>query len=220
VSVYSHIALVRAHSPGRLSEWSLFRPCLRLEFKFHCHYCLSGESEVGPGQIFGGFEVDHFRPVSLFPQFARSYRNLLWSCHTCNRSKSNSWPTRADIKNGIRFPDPHKEPLGDHLELVGLLVHARNRSPLGQYTIDTLRLNSSVHQKIRKRRDVLNTFIRTCEGMIAELERSDSIPTTQLIEMRATLNMVRVELGGLAPWDAPRNCECSGNPAPLMSVPR
>ena len=217
MTVYSSDPICRKHSPGRYAALTAFRPCLRLEFSFRCYYCLAGESEVGPGQDYGGFEIDHFRPVSRFRQFSRKYRNLLWCCHTCNRAKSDTWPTAQEEKAGFRFPDPHREALGTHIELVGLLVRPLGGSTIGAYVIETIRLNSAVHQRIRKRRNLLNAFVRNCEGLLARHHARGTITDgPELVEMRASLNAAKSELGDFVPWDAPVSCECSGNAAPWL----
>jgi len=53
-----------------------------------CMYCSSNE----PSQ------VEHFRPLSVFPERAMEYENYLWSCDICNRTHK-----------GERFP-PDTEP--------------------------------------------------------------------------------------------------------------
>jgi hypothetical protein len=47
-----------------------------------CMYCSSTE----PSQ------VEHFRPLALFPERALDYSNYLWSCDICNRYKGNKFP--------------------------------------------------------------------------------------------------------------------------------
>jgi HNH endonuclease len=216
---YADEPLVRKHAPVRSSALANFRPCLRLDFDFCCFYCLSGESEVAPGRSHGGFEIDHFRPVSRFPQFSRTYRNLMWCCHACNRAKSDTWPTEQEVKAGFRFHDPSREGLGIPIELRGVLVQPRGGSTIGAYVIDTLRLNSSVHQRIRNRRNLLRAFVPTCEGLLARhLASRRIVEGPEFVEMRAALDLARSELGDLAPWDAPVTCACSGTAAPLATV--
>jgi hypothetical protein len=48
-----------------------------------CMYCSSNE----PSQ------VEHFRPLALFPEHALDYNNYLWSCDICNRKyKGDKFP--------------------------------------------------------------------------------------------------------------------------------
>lgn len=52
-----------------------------------CMYCSSNE----PSQ------VEHFRPISFFPELAFEYENYLWSCDICNRSyKGERFPPKTE----------------------------------------------------------------------------------------------------------------------------
>ncbi|MBM4342134.1 MAG: HNH endonuclease [Deltaproteobacteria bacterium] len=54
--------------------------------KGKCVYC---ESPAFADQF---WQVEHFRPKSLFPTLAYAWGNYLPSCSLCNHSKSNKWP--------------------------------------------------------------------------------------------------------------------------------
>jgi hypothetical protein len=177
---------------------------------FTCYYCLARETEAGPVSPNGDFEIEHFRPVSKFKQFRLRYRNLMWACRLCNRTKGDAWPSRADELEGRRFPDPHKESLGAHLEIVGHRVVARNESTEGAYFIETLRLNSAVQMRRRQRIESQVLLYRTCEKLLKQqLERSEPVSLTEIDSMRRDLDRVRQELEG-TPSDAPSACECAG----------
>ncbi len=79
-----------------------FRPHVREDFRETCAYCLLEEIWAAGAE---NFEVDHFRPQSLFPQLRASYYNLYWSCHVCNRLKRGQWPSRTMRESGIDFVD-------------------------------------------------------------------------------------------------------------------
>jgi hypothetical protein len=49
-------------------------------------YCLIRESW---GRITGEFDIDHFVPQTLRPDWPHEYDNLLYSCHVCNLRKGN-----------------------------------------------------------------------------------------------------------------------------------
>jgi len=38
-------------------------------------------------------EVDHFRPKSKFPELVYEWNNWVFSCHDCNQSKLDHWPS-------------------------------------------------------------------------------------------------------------------------------
>lgn len=98
-----------------------------------CMYCSSNE----PSQ------VEHFRPLSLFPELAMDYRNYLWSCDICNRTYKGTW-----------FP-----PLSG--------VGAELLNPLDDYVWDFFYIDDT-HGRLMKRFDLqLNVFmaraVSTCE---------------------------------------------------------
>jgi hypothetical protein len=82
----------RRHGPQGYSALESYRPWLRDEFAFRCVYCLLREQW---GRVRRTFDIDHFRPVALSPEYARTYDNLLYTCGTCNATKG---------KRGV--PDP------------------------------------------------------------------------------------------------------------------
>ncbi len=52
-------------------------------------------------------DVEHFRPVTIFPQLAMTWTNLLWSCTPCNRVKLDRFPPYTEP--GGEFIDPLNE---------------------------------------------------------------------------------------------------------------
>lgn len=69
-------------SPPNDTRWRDFREMLRRIFGDLCGYC----EERTKG------EVDHFRPVSRFPEQVYQWSNWIFSCPTCNRTKWAKWP--------------------------------------------------------------------------------------------------------------------------------
>jgi len=84
--LYPTQPLVRRHGPQGYAEVQSFRPWLRDEFGFRCVYCLLREQW---GRPVGTFDIDHFLPVSLQPQWQRTYDNLVYACASCNAVKGN-----------------------------------------------------------------------------------------------------------------------------------
>lgn len=81
------------------ADYKSFKPYLVLDFNNRCGYCDSHD------KFFGGlknFQIDHFKPhsIPLFLSLKHTYENLIYSCQSCNRAKSNKW------KNDDGFIDP------------------------------------------------------------------------------------------------------------------
>ncbi len=110
-------------------------PELRRDFEDRCAYCMRHictETEM---------QVDHFDPRRKKDKL-QVYSNLFLSDAHCNGAKSDSWPTDAEIKDGIRFINCCEEQdYGEQIfedpkthELVGT-------TPAAIYHIDTIDLN-------------------------------------------------------------------------------
>lgn len=71
--------------------WTVFRPLLGNRTNNICWYC---EQQCYTGAESGGYTptVDHFRPLSRFPQLAYEWSNWVFSCQRCNDLKGNKWP--------------------------------------------------------------------------------------------------------------------------------
>ena len=119
------------------NDYRLFRSEVREDFRATCGYCLLEEKWAAGRE---NFELDHFRPQSLFPQLAMSFHNLYWSCHVCNNVKRGRWPSMALLELGIGFVDLCASNFSDHfVEQFSGKWRGKNLS--ARYTIDALRLN-------------------------------------------------------------------------------
>jgi hypothetical protein len=207
---YADKAPQRQHRPAPARPPTEYRECLRLEFRFTCVYCLSVETEVAPGARYGGFEIEHFRPIKRFGKLRCVYVNLLWACQECNRAKRESWPTDDEIARGQRFVDPCVEPLGAHLRLAADRVEALTAA--GEFMITEINLNSACHRRRRSQRDRRAKAFALAEAkhqvLAAEVAR-DPTPTqlALLAEQHALLDELRL-ICLPAPWDAPIVCLC------------
>ena len=72
------------------ADYKSFKSCLAEDFNNRCGYCDSHD------RFFGGrknFQIDHFKPHSIvvFAPLKHDYSNLVYSCQSCNRAKSNKW---------------------------------------------------------------------------------------------------------------------------------
>lgn len=117
--------------------YQAFRENVRRGFRRTCAYCLLEEIWAAGLE---NFEIDHFRPKSLFPQFGSSYYNLYWSCHVCNRLKRNFWPPPELIEQGYTFVDLCESTFEEHFTVLNS-GEWQAKTNAAEYTIDRLRLN-------------------------------------------------------------------------------
>ena len=127
-------------------SYQLYRPYIREDFRATCAYCLLAELFAAG---FENFELDHFRPQSLFPGSYADYYNLYYSCHPCNRIKRDKWPPPALESEGVGFVDLCTDDFDTHFEetLDGRWL---GRTVSAKYTIDALRLNRPHLVKLRQ----------------------------------------------------------------------
>lgn len=149
------------------------REYLRRDFNYRCAYCMIHEQQIGGAEA---FSIDHFQPRSKGGP-VNDYANLYWVCSVCNRIKSESWPTPAERRQGMRFADPCREPdYGVHFSENGngeLVPQTR----CGAYHVLTLRLNRSSRVAYRRER---NRLAAQFAESVALLEQVEQEPTTNL----------------------------------------
>lgn len=136
---------LRRHGPAGYKDYGSYRDWLRDEFMFRCVYCLRREQWYSPS---GTFHIDHLVPVSVDPQSALQYSNLLYACSTCNEAK-------ADV---LGLPDPCTVSYGDCIEIKadGYVVA---KTPAGRKLCEVLRMNNTDNLTQRSR------WIRVLEGL-------------------------------------------------------
>lgn len=103
-----------------------------------------------------GCDVDHFRPLSPFPNFTFIWENYLWICAECNRNKGDQFP-----KYG--FLNPFDDEVWKHIMLdqFGSIIANYNKSikssdQKAKNTIGILKLNDEL--LITRRRNRLNNL--------------------------------------------------------------
>ncbi len=116
---------------------SSYRSLVRQDFSQCCAYCLLHELLAGGAS---NFELDHFRPKSLFPSLAEDYFNLYYSCHVCNQYKGASWPSAELSRMGFGFLDFCQESFSEHFRERADGVW-EPLTPNAEYTEARLRLN-------------------------------------------------------------------------------
>lgn len=76
-----------------------------------CMYCSANE----PSQ------VEHYQPLSVFPEKAFEYENYLWTCDICNRHKGNRFP--PDTEQGAIILNPLDDRVWDYFFLDEMYGH-------------------------------------------------------------------------------------------------
>lgn len=103
----------RNPNPTSKSKYGDYFDELRNDFNSRCGYCDSFDLRRN-----NDFEIDHFVPKRVFSKIkANDYHNLVYSCKSCNRSKSGKWPSHDEtigIINDRGFVDPCTEVYDTH----------------------------------------------------------------------------------------------------------
>ena len=126
-------------------HWSEFRPTMGSQTNNICWYC---ERQCDVGAESGGRAptVDHFRPLSRFPQLAYQWANWVFSCHACNvENKGNKWPDSGYVGPCAADVSERPEQYFDYDEDTGEIVPKNGISGTDQRkasaTIQDLGLN-------------------------------------------------------------------------------
>lgn len=93
----------RRHAPRGYKKYRQYRPWLRDEFSFRCVYCLKRETWNPQRKE---WHLDHFVPQAECAAKRNDYDNLVYSCASCNLTKSNS-----------RVPDPCQVAYGEYVQV-------------------------------------------------------------------------------------------------------
>ncbi|NEZ64832.1 HNH endonuclease [Leptolyngbyaceae cyanobacterium CCMR0082] len=125
------------------NQYTDYREFLREEFFYSCAYC--SMTEVEAQGI--GFDIDHFKPWSRFPESKNDYYNLLWSCKVCNRLKSDYYPNTEQAKKKLFILRPDKDIFEDHFSLNNNLLHSETIT--GKFTEVQLSLNRQALRRLR-----------------------------------------------------------------------
>lgn len=169
---------IRKYSPTRSdvderSNYRDYKPDLRNDFSSRCGYCDS------PDEYFGGrrgFQIDHFAPLSKFPDLQLTYSNLVYSCPFCNRAKSNKWiGTDSNVPNdgSEGFVDPCCSSFETHLKRDSQGRVLAN-TDLGDYMIKNLKLKLLRHQYVWQAQKLSDLEDRV-RFLLNIIESSDSL---------------------------------------------
>lgn len=104
-----------------------------------CVYCSIREAENGG---VANFQIDHFRPKSLFATLRDVISNLYLSCAICNRFKSNDWPSEPTSDHShAGYVDPSHADYNQLLRVDAASYCLSSDCIAGRYTINRLFLN-------------------------------------------------------------------------------
>lgn len=141
-------------APPISSDYRAYRQHVRSDFDESCAYCLLSEIFAAGEE---NFELDHYRPQSIFPEDKLNYYNIYYSCHPCNNIKRAKWPKDELGVSIVDFCESEfgneysEEPDGTWIPL----------TPSAAYTAEALRLNRLHLRRIRQ-------LIRQLESMVED----------------------------------------------------
>ena len=151
-----------------------FKPFLRDEFDCRCAYCLVPEGEIGGSK---SFQVDHYKPKSIFPSLATTYTNLFYACRDCNAYKAAYWHGLLQKALGKFIINPCDHDPDEHLNRSAELWEGL--SSAGKWNITRLRLNSPAQIKRREDRKKLFSllnFLKQLKNSFIENAKQDNSP--------------------------------------------
>ncbi|MEA3293965.1 MAG: HNH endonuclease [Euryarchaeota archaeon] len=143
--------IVRKENPPKFKSYKRYKPYLRKDFNYSCAYCSIHEGEYGS---FHNFACEHFKPKSKieFRHLKNDYGNLLYSCQTCNRLKSDMWPSDTLTKEGYFFLNPCEFDYDGHFEMNNNNFEIIPKSKAATYMIEKIHLNRQQLIQLRKMR--------------------------------------------------------------------
>lgn len=128
------------------SRWRQFRGDLNAVFSGLCGYC----EELTEG------DVDHFRPVSKYPNLVYEWPNWVLACQYCNRSKSDKWPDDGYVDPCATVESERPENFFHFDTFTGDIIAKAGISPensaKARQMIEDLKLNAPYHVDTRKER--------------------------------------------------------------------
>jgi len=131
-------------------------PALVKDFEERCAYSMQHTHNAGGKEH---MEVDHFDPRKK-NDYIQIYSNLFLAKRACNNKKQANWPTKAELRQGIRFLNPCKEmDYGVHIFEDPDTHEVWGATPAGRYHIRMTGLNSENLVAERAKRSKLRMFL-------------------------------------------------------------
>jgi len=165
--------IIKRSPVEKKAHYHFYREDLRYDFCYSCAYC--SMSEIEAAGI--GFEIDHYLPQKMHPEYKHHYENLMWSCQSCNRFKSNFDSYGESHEKKIIRPDQENPEM--HYEVNHLRLEGKTLK--GEFNIDYLMLNRKQLRRIRELRERLDRSKDFIQSGIRALQkkRIDEIHKTR-----------------------------------------
>jgi hypothetical protein len=146
---------------GTYSDW---KEQIAEECSYQCVYCSIHEAQ------FGGidhYHIDHFRPLSKFPELQNDILNLFYSCPICNRFKSDDWPCEPELGTACYINPSENDynelfDINDNFEIKGKYVASSYiilRLFLNRAQLILERRESSIRNSEVKLREKINELV-------------------------------------------------------------
>lgn len=174
----------RTQNPARFNDYTRYKPFLRIEFGRQCVYCRLPDGFKGED----AFGVDHYRPVSRFPDLECEYGNLFYVCNTCNSRKGNFWPDLQDWAEARFILNPCDHRMAEHLRFESTLVEPQTVT--GKFTVEKLLLN---HLPDVEYREFVLRSINRCLKMKTNVELTLAALEARLPETGETERLALLE---------------------------
>lgn len=84
---FRNISPKRTYVGKELKDYRKYKDALEKDFGERCGYTCCHQSWFGGKR---NFQIDHFKPRSIYPDLETKYSNLIYSCSYVNRSKSDN----------------------------------------------------------------------------------------------------------------------------------
>ncbi|MBE0497039.1 MAG: HNH endonuclease [Campylobacterales bacterium] len=165
------------------SDYKSFKQYLVKDFNNRCGYCDSHDKFFGG---FKNFQIDHFKPhsIAVFASLKHDYSNLVYSCQSCNRAKSNKW------EDSHGFIDPCAEKYDEFIsrDSNGRIKH--NNTLHGEYIYSNLNLFLRRHEllwsieRLEEQREQINKLLDE------KVYNDESVESKLLKKFRAVQNEI------------------------------
>lgn len=158
----------RRDNPKILSDYHQYKDDLREDFNCRCGYCDDHDYFRK-----ADYQIDHFVPRTQLRNIKlNDYSNLVYACRSCNRAKSNKWPSGDEnVANDgdMGFIDPCNESYDQHFSrnVRGDIIP---ESKLGLWMWKALNLGNPIHafvwklEQIRIKIDDLQSVADDCSA--------------------------------------------------------
>ena len=133
-----------------MTSWSEIGREVEQRAAGRCEYCRMHQSLQG-----ATFHVEHVIPRCLGG--LSEFDNLAWACPSCNLHKSNHVEVQASaVHEAVPLFNPRIDKWDDHFRWDGYYI--TGLTPVGQATIDVLRLNHERRIRIRQAEALFDLF--------------------------------------------------------------